>query len=219
MLDLQEFVAVHAWPQRMQQAVDELRSNRALTVISVPTPVTTSRLLARALIRTALRETLAVFLDQPVSSIMLVSRPGQAIGVDSPLARLNVSVSHMPGMSVAAIGRTAAIGVDLMHLDQGAEEMADWAQVALDYLGPTVAALLQRTAPAQRSAAFAREWTRFEACLKCLGLAMTEWSPVLAEQLATCRVMVLALPENCHGAIAIDANAGGVSRKYWRPPA
>lgn len=214
---LQEFVAVHAWPQCMQQAVDELRSGRALTVISVPTPVTTNRLLARAFIRTALRETLAVFLDQPAAFITLVSRPGQSIGVDSHLARLSVSVSHMPGMSVAAIGRTAAIGVDLMPVGPGAEEMADWAQVALDYLGPTVADLLQRTAPAQRSAAFAREWTRFEACLKCLGLAMTEWSPVLAQQLATCRVMVLALPENCCGAIAIDANAE-VSRRYWRPP-
>lgn len=211
MLPSHKLVAVHAWPQGMQAAVDELRSCQAMTVISVATPTTSNRLLASALIRTALREAIAMFLNQPVTSITLVSRPGQAIEVNSPLARLNVSVSHMPGMSVAAIGRTAAIGVDLMHVGQGAEEMADWAQVALDYLGPTVADFLQRTALAQRSAAFVQEWTRFEACLKCLGLAMTEWSPVLAQQLATCRVMALALPEDCRGAIAVPASFAGAT--------
>ena len=210
-----DLVTVHAWPQRMQLAVDELRSSQALTVISVPAPATTDRSLARDLIRTALRETLGVFLDQPAAAITLVSHPGQAIRVDSPLARLQVSVSHMPGMSVTAIARGAVIGVDVMHIDQGVEKMPDWTGVALDYLGPEVTALLLRTAPAQRSAAFAREWTRFEACLKCLGSAMTEWTPVLARQLATCRVMALALPENCRGAIAIGANAF-VERGVWR---
>ncbi len=204
---MQKLVPVYAWPQSMQLAVDELRSGQALTVISVPTPATTNRLLARDLIRTALRETLAVVLDQPAASITLVSGPGQAIWVDSPLARLHVSVSHTPGVSVAAIGRGAAIGVDLMHVDQGAEAMLDWARVALDYLGPTVTVLLQSTSPAQRPAAFAQAWTRFEACLKCLGLALTEWTPVLEQQLTTCRVMALTLPENCRGAIAINANA------------
>ena len=209
----------------MQLAVDELRYGRAMTVISVPTPATTNRWLARNLIRTAVRETLAVFLDQPAASITLVSRPGQAIWVDSPLARLQVSVSHMPGVSVAAIGRGAAIGVDVMHVDPGAEGMPDWARVALDYLGPTVTDLLQNTSHAQRPAAFAQAWTRFEAGLKCLGLALTEWSPVLEQQLAACRVMALALPENCRGAIAINTNAfagsdvSGVALGQYNPEA
>ena len=199
--------AVHAWPQRLQLAVDELRSERAWTVISVPTPATTNRTLARGLIRAALRETLAAFLDQPAASITLVARPGQAIWVDSPLARLQVSVSHLPGLSVAAIGRGAALGVDVMDIAQGAQEMPDWARVALDYLGPTVASALQRLPPLQRPAAFAQAWTRFEACLKCLGCGLTEWTPVLQQQLATCRVMPLALPDNLRGAIAINASA------------
>ena len=206
MLASQDLVDVHVWPQRMQLAVDELRSSHAFTVISVLAPATTDRSIARDLIRTALRETLGVLLDQPAAAITLISHPGQAIRVDSPLARLQVSVSHMPGMSLIAIAKGAAIGVDAMHIDQGIEMTLDWTGVALDYLGPELTALLQRTAPAQRSAAFAREWTRFEACLKYLGLAMTEWTPVLAQQLATCRVMALALPENCRGAIATDAN-------------
>ena len=211
MLAAHGLVAVHAWPQRLQLAVDELRSHRALTVISVPTPITSSRTLARDLIRTALRETLAVFLDQPPVSIMLVSCPGQAIWVDSPFARLQVSVSHLPGLSVAAIGRGACVGIDVMDVAQGTQKALDWERVALDYLGPTVACAMQRMAPQQRPAAFAQAWTRFEACLKCLGCALTEWTPVLQLQLATCRVMPLALPDNLRGTIAINAAAGAVA--------
>lgn len=207
MLATEKLVAVHAWPQSVQLAVDELRSDRAMTVISVPSPVTTNRLLARDLVRAALRQTLAAFLCQPLASITLVSLPGQAIRVDSPLARLHLSVSHMPGMSVAAISRGAAIGVDVMRVERDAAAMPDWARVALDYLGPTVSDRLQRTPPAQRPAAFAQAWTNFEACHKCLELGLTEWTPVLAQQLATCRDMALALPENCRGAIAINGNA------------
>lgn len=197
-------VTVHAWPQRMQLAVAELRASQAMTVISVATPATTNRLLARELIRTALRETLAAFLDQPAAAITLVSPPGQAIWVECPLVQLHISVSHMPGMSVAALSRGAAVGVDLMPIHQSADEMPDWEPVALDYLGPAVAVLLQNTPPAQRPAAFAQAWTRFEACLKCRGLALTEWTHSLAQQLATCHVMALDLPENCRGAIAVN---------------
>lgn len=207
MLATEKLVAVHAWPQSVQLAVDELRSDRAMTVISVPSPVTTNRLLARDLVRAALRQTLAAFLCQPLASITLVSLSGQAIRVDSPLAHLHLSVSHMPGMSVAAISRGAAIGVDVMLVERDAAAMPDWARVALDYLGPAVSDRLQRTPPAQRPAAFAQAWTNFEACLKCLDLGLTEWTPVLAQQLATCRDMPLDLPENCRGAIAINGNA------------
>ncbi len=204
----QKPLVVHAWPQSLQLAVDELHACQRLTVISVPTPVTTSRLLARNLIRAALCETLAVFLGQPAASVRLVSHAGRAIRVDAlpaPLARLHVSLSHAPGMSVAAIGRGAAVGVDVMHVQRGAEGMSDWARVALDYLGPTTTVLLQRTSPEQLPAAFAQAWTRFEACLKCAGLALTEWTPVLEKRLASCRVMALALPENSRGSIAIGS--------------
>ena len=200
---LQHGLVIHAWPQDMQRALDALGSDQAMTLISVPTPDTTSRLLARERIRAALRETLSVFLNQPAASITLVSHPGQAIGLDGSPARLQLSVSHMPTISVAAICRGGAIGVDVMQVDQSAEAMPDWARVALDYLGPTVAGLLQRAPPAHRPAAFTLAWTRFEASLKCLGMALTEWTPTLAQRLATCRVMPLALPENCRGAVAI----------------
>ena len=211
MLPPHKLVAVHAWPQGMQAAVDELRDCQAMTVISVATPATGERSLARVLIRTALRETMAMFLDQPAAPIALVSRPGQAIGVDSRLARLHVSVSHMPGMSVAAIGRSGAMGLDVMRVEQDAAGMSDWARVALDYLGPTVSDTLQRTSPMQRPATFAQAWVHFEARLKCLGLELTEWTPALAQRLATCRVMALALPEDCRGAIAVPSRLAGAT--------
>ena len=196
-------VAVHAWPQNMPLAVAELRAGSALTVISVTTPATTHRLQARALIRTALRETLAAFLQQPPAAITLGSHPGQAIWVASPLTNLQLSVSHMPGLSVAAIAHSA-VGIDVMPIPQGADAMPDWADVALDYLGASATDLLHRTPSAQRPSAFAQAWVQLEARLKCQGLALTEWSPTLAQQLATCRVSALALPDHCCGAVAVS---------------
>ncbi len=208
----QAFVPVRAWPQNQHLALADLRSSRALTVISVPTPATTNRLLARDLVRLALRQTLAAFLGQPVASITLVSHPGLPIRVDAPLARLHVSVSHMPGMSVAAISNGSGVGIDAMHVDYSAAGMADLAHVARDYLGPAVSDELQRLAPAQGPSAFAEAWTHQEARLKCLGMALTEWTPALQAQLAPCPATRLALPENYRGAVAWCPRQGATSR-------
>ena len=90
-----------------------------------------------------------------------------------------------------------------MHVGGLAADMPDWAQVALDYLGPAEAAQLHISSPAHRPAAFAEAWTRHEACLKCFGLELTEWTPALASQLASCQVMGLSLPDHCRGTVAI----------------
>lgn len=195
-------VAVHGWPHGMARAVEALLSAQALTVISVPMPATTSRVLARQCIREALRETIAAVLGQPADSVVLRSQPGHAVEVDSPWMPLQVSVSHMPGLSVAAIGRQARLGIDVMPVGMGLKDMPDWPRVARDYLGPAVARQLHRTPPALRAAAFAEAWTRFEACLKCRGLPLTEWTPALAHQGDACQVRGLDLPEHCRGAIA-----------------
>ena len=179
----------------MHLALDALRSEQGFTVIRVATPDTENRVQARALIRVALRETLAAFLGQSAENILL----------DAAWGGMHVSLSHMPGLSIAAISSVWAVGVDLMHVGGGALEMPDWRQVAQDYLGPTVSALLQNTPAAQRPAAFAEAWTRHEACLKCIGLPLTEWNPPLAQRLVQCHTMALALPEHCRGSIAIEA--------------
>lgn len=196
-------VAVHAWPQGLQAAVDALRADGGLAVIGIPAPGTEHRAAARAQIRAALRETLASFLDQPVASVRLVSHPGQAIRAEGPAAGLHLSVSHAPGMSLAALAARRAVGVDLVRLDPGMPAMPDWAQVARDYLGPAWVQQLHNAAPLQRPAAFARAWTQLEARLKCLGLPLTEWTPALARQLQTCQVMPLALPADWCGSVAV----------------
>ena len=195
-------MTVHLWPQQLDQAAVELRSCSGSTVIRVLTPYTNDRLLARQLIRAALRETLSLFLGQPANSISLIAHSGHGLWLGNSFAGLHISISHMPGMSVAAISREAVIGIDVMQSDALSGEMNDWAHVAMDYLGPTVTALLHSTSFRQRPAAFAQAWTCFEACLKCLGIGLTEWTPVLAKQLAACSVAPLALHSNHYGAVA-----------------
>ena len=174
----------------MALALQDLRSVAGVSVIGVATPVS-DRTAARTLIRSALRETLAQVLDQPAASIALVSRLGQAIAVETSPIPLGLSISHAPGLSIAAFASGAAVGIDLMRMEHGVDDATDWPRVSADYLGPLATTALQALPAAQRSTAFIQAWTRFEARLKCLGLDLTEWSPALGQQLATCRVLTL----------------------------
>ena len=198
-----EAVAVRGWPQDLSAAVQDLRSDLAVTVIGVATPMTTDRTLARALVRDAVVRTLEAALDQPAGSVKLVSRPGEAVAVEVVPGVFGLSFSHAPGWSIAAIRRGACVGVDLMRVEDGIEGDPDWMRLAHDYLGPQVTAVLQATAPAKRAVAFAKAWTRLEACLKCLGLALTEWSPALETQLRACQVMALDVSDAYSGSLAI----------------
>jgi len=193
----------------MALAVQDMRSVQAVTVVSVATPVTPHRTAARALVRNALQQTLGVFLDQPAASVALVSRPGEGITVDSPRVGLSLSLSHAPGLSIAALCRGACVGVDVVRQGNGIEDDPDWVRVAYDYLGPQATASLQAASAAEVPAAFAQAWTRFEAGLKCLGLAMTEWSPQLEEQLATCQIWALDFAEHPSGSLAAGGHFHG----------
>ena len=201
-------LAVRGWPQDLSLAVQDLRSDQAVTVIGVATPMTTDRTLARALVRDAVARTLEAALDLPTGSVKLVSQPGEAIAVEALPGGHGLSLSHAPGLSIAAIGRGACVGVDLMRVEDGIEGDPDWMRLAYDYLGPQVTAVLQTTAVDQRPAAFANAWTRLEACLKCLGLALTEWSPALEAQLTTCRVTTFDLADVYGGSLAIVRSRG-----------
>ena len=193
-------VAVHAWPQQRALAVRALGAG--LAVIGIATPAPHDRQRARLLVRCALRQLLGHFLGRPAASLALVSQPGQGIALDLPGTQLRLSISHMPGLSVAAVSCRSAVGVDVMAVSGLAGDLPDWSQVTLDYLGPVQAALLHRTPPAGRPAAFARAWTGFEASLKCSRLELTEWTPALAHLLASCQMMALSLPEGCCGTVA-----------------
>lgn len=191
---------VHVWPDGVDQALAELRSARARTVIRIAAPETTIRHAARAQIRVAVCNTLGAWLDRPAASIRLHAQPGQALTLDGPAKGISLSLSHAEGMSVAALQAGGQVGIDVLRVPP--EALPDWAAVARDYLGPQACAQLALVEPAQQAWAFAQAWTRWEAGLKCLGLPLTEWTPGLAQQLARCRVTPLALPAPYCGALA-----------------
>lgn len=193
-------VPVHVWPDGVDWALADLRSKRALTVIRITAPDTAIRPAARAHIRVAVCDTLGSLLERPAASIPLHSQPGRSLVLDLPDTHIGLSLSHAEGLSVAALHVGGPVGVDVMRVLPDA--LPDWLVVARDYLGPQTVDQLAAVAPAQRAWAFAQAWTRWEASLKCLGLALTEWTPALAQCLASCRITPLELPAPYCGALA-----------------
>lgn len=170
-------------------------------LVAVPTPHTSLRGQARELVRTALREALGSLLGCAPEAVPLDTRPGQAPALAPSAPPLHLSISHEAGLSLAAIRIGGPVGIDLMALDAAA--LPDLEALAHDYLGPHTAAALHATAASRRQTAFARAWTAHEACLKCLGLALQEWSPAVATLIGRCRLVELDLPAHYIGTAAL----------------
>ena len=217
---------MHSWPESAHLVLDELRSARALVAISVAVPHTTIRRSAREQIRAALRETLGALLHRPAASISLISRPGRPLWVDLPDRSIGLSVSYAAISVVAAIHLRGAIGVDVMPVEHGADWMSDWEFVVQNYPGTRTYGRIAGLAPQHQARAFAQAWTRFEACLKCLGLELTEWHPALERGLASCCVRGLVFSENMTGSIATNIRSErtlhapqddpGPHLRYWQ---
>lgn len=173
----------------------------APVVLLVPTPDTRLRSAARDLVRAALREFLAPLLGCTPAMVPLHIEPGAAPRLKPASHAVHLSISHEAGLSLAAIRTGGRVGVDLMRAADAA--MPDWKTMAHDYLGPSAAQCLQDIDASRRQQAFAQAWTRHEACLKCLGMALQEWSPGIAQEVALCSVFALALPPGYIGATAI----------------
>ncbi|WP_420474370.1 4'-phosphopantetheinyl transferase family protein [Noviherbaspirillum sp. ST9] len=186
---------VLAWPADAGRLA-RCWTGRGLVVIGVQTPATTIRDTARAAIRTALREALGLLLGCAPDAVPLASSSGNPLRLDMPETPIALSVSHEPGLSIAAIRRGGGVGADIMRID----ETMEWELVAADYLGPHARA---RIAGASE---FAREWTRLEAALKCRGMALREWHPDVETLLRQLTFIDLSLPEGFAGAVALAAN-------------
>lgn len=174
-------------------------------VLSIATPDTPIRDAARQLARDALREALGILLDRAPRDIPLISRPGEPLRLDLPDCRVGLSLSHEPGLTLAAINMHGPVGIDLMRIERKIDWLSDWEPVAHDYLGPQAAARIGDLPHARRAEAFARAWTRLEARLKCRAMPLQEWSPALEQQLACCRTCDIALPEGLVGTLAVCA--------------
>ncbi|QRX82745.1 4'-phosphopantetheinyl transferase superfamily protein [Glaciimonas sp. PAMC28666] len=180
----------------MTEDTDGLKS--PLIVISVITPLTSIRDSARERIRIALREALGFLLNMSPLSVPLVTELGQPIRLALPALHLGLSLSHEPGLSVAAINLRGKVGIDLMRVNA----IADWRQVAQDYLGHETVKRIADLPSSGQSHAFAQEWTRYEACLKCLDIGIREWDPSLDIEMRQCIVNPLILPNGMVGTVA-----------------
>ncbi|KAF3995916.1 4'-phosphopantetheinyl transferase family protein [Glaciimonas immobilis] len=199
-------IPVLAWPQSAgdllldcsNKASDAGKQRSELIVLSIVTPVTTLRDVARERVRLAIRQALGILLDRSPASIPIISNPGQPVFVTLTQPEIGLSISHQPGLSLAAIRLGGSIGIDIMR----PEAMPDWEQIAQEYLGDQAYRRLIRQPKAQQVVAFAHEWTRYEASLKCLGLAISEWHRAPQAALLGCRVSALILPDGLVGALA-----------------
>ena len=123
------------------------------------------------------------------------------------------SISHESSHSLLAWCEEGCIGIDIVSALRLADSAPPvLAATAALYLGPDAAAVISSAADAsQARSLFADAWARHEASLKCLGLALDEWSPALQAQLATCLTAVVSPPSQ-----DFVVSAGWVTRIAWR---
>lgn len=192
---------VHFWPDTPPTWTD------GLCVVAVRTAHCQQRDRPRQQIRHAVRAVLAQRLDIAPDAIHLADAAGSAPRIvfdhaaieaakhTATIADIGYSISHESGLSLAVINLHGAIGIDILQV----QEIADWQTVARDYLGPDTAQTLAALPPAQRPFALAHAWTAREAALKCLGLALQEWTPADLP----CQVSELILPAGYAGSVSV----------------
>jgi 4'-phosphopantetheinyl transferase len=195
-------VPVHMWPKSAHLVRAASHAQGGLLVIGVATPMSAQREVGRERIRIAVRQTLGALLGRPPDTIALISAPGRPLRADLPDHRIGLSISHEPGLALAAICVRGAVGIDLMRIEEQTGGEQNWQAVARDYLSSRACARIAAHPPALRPLAFAQEWTRHEACLKCHGLALTEWHPALEYDIGRCRMSALDLPAGLVGTVA-----------------
>ncbi|MDB5920131.1 MAG: hypothetical protein JWR40_4365 [Massilia sp.] len=187
-------VPVHSWPGPLPRW--DAQGLDPVLVISVLHADGATREQARIRIREAVREALSQALGIAIERIAVHSNPGSAprLEIEGWAGSPGLSISHAGALSMAAINRHGAVGLDLMQV----QATSDWARVAHDYLGMAAACRLAASPGPERPLAFARAWAEREACLKLHGEPLAEWTPLPA-----CRVLLLAAPAGLAGAVAL----------------
>lgn len=171
---------------------------------------------ARAVARAALREAIAPQLGCAPDALAISDMRGQpprlarvdGCGPPAPDG-MGLSISHAPGLSLAAWCRHGAVGVDVQAVPRAAGRAELWRTAALFFSPNQLQTLDRQALAAPFFEVFARAWAAHEAALKCAGLALAEYTPALAARLAGVRVAALALPGR--------AAPGLVAAVAWRP--
>ncbi len=175
-----------------------------LAIVALETPPGTDRTAARRIGRQALQEILAAHLECLPGQVTLVSRAGEPLRLEGFDPAIGLSLSHEPGLSLAAIHLKGAIGVDLMALSDAPVWQAEIPRLAADYLGPEIAREIAGLPPQVRPRAFAGYWTGLEARLKCLGLALGEWTPSQQRKFDALHCTAVELPPGWVGNVAVS---------------
>ena len=197
--DHQAPLAVYPWPVSRQLIAAIATADTALIVISIATSVSTARNVARIQLRQAVLEMLSLRLGLPPYAIVLNCTPGQAMRVNLTGHQIRLSASHERGISLAAIHQSGPVGIDVVRIPPA----FDWQQIARDYLGPHALARIVNLAQSEQMPAFACEWSRLEARLKCLGLGLQEWSMALESRMQACYTVEIDLPLGLVGCCAV----------------
>ncbi|PLY43807.1 4-phosphopantetheinyl transferase [Janthinobacterium sp. ROICE36] len=170
-----------------------------LAIGIVPPP---SRMEARARLRQAVCEAAAQWQNLDIEAISVESTPGSCPRLLLAGGVVGLSFSHDEGISLAAVHLHGAVGIDVMRV----QDIADWFNLARDYLGPQVAQELAACPAAQRPLALAQAWTAREAALKCAGLQLMEWN----EMSLHCNVQHIALQDGFIAMLATPKTETGV---------
>lgn len=145
-----------------------------IVLVDVAHPPGTTRAQARLRVRSSLCAAAASQFGVSADRLAVVSEPGHPprLLLDGHAFGAYVSISHADSHSLAVIGHAVRVGIDVMEVGQ----VDEWRTLARDYLGPRAVQRLDAEPEATRMAVLAQEWTAREACLKCLGLQLSEWS-------------------------------------------
>ena len=168
----------------------------------------TDRSKARQQVRTVLQAYLTQELACSNMDLQVTNRRNQAPQLllrGQQLAVPQCSISHASGLALLAWHWSGSVGVDIQPVDT-VTPRGELEAVAHLYLDKKQAkALIGIAEDALFFKAFTEAWTRQEACLKCAGLELVEWSEALGARLAGIRCAVVPLTNTHAAAVA------------WRP--
>jgi len=196
---VQQPLTVYHWPE----SAGSIQLEQGLLIIAIQTPPTMLRTAARQQVRLALQEVLAAQLACSPAEIELFAQPGQALNLLQPTLDIALSISHEPGLSLAAVHMHGAVGVDLMAINS-APVASELHTLATDYLGHNIADHLARTPAKELGRGFAQAWTEFEARLKCTKEHLSEWNLAREKRLAQYGCRALSLPDGYVGTVAFE---------------
>lgn len=196
--------AVFDWEAQCLSALDYF-SQQSNVVISLSFPQNLQREVARQQLHLAITELLMQAFSCAAEQIRLIRVAGSRLQCFVAGQEIFISVSHEPGISLAAISQKQLPGIDLMAV----KAMDDWQDVADIYFPPQQIAALQQAQDDERAVLFAQYWTMMEARFKCAGIAMTEYDEHVQQQMES------ALKDCCSYALALPA--GYIGTLILRP--